>query len=225
MLLRFECRQQTPPPPPPPSLHQQLLQHHGNELRQQSYSPDHRSAGDSLLSLSPTKRSIANHTDWRDSTNSCHPRKPAAVFHGSNPLFLSTGTPEAARFMQRPRDDFMDAADGGALEPQQQQQQEQVHQLRQQQQQQKQQKQQQQKQQKHRQRRLFSSVPDADHQEDEQMIRSLSGQKATPLSLRDIHAFCQSTNLASRITQARFLHREASLDGMSVCLFSLLLVR
>lgn len=44
--------------------------------------------------------------------------------------------------------------------------------------------------------------------EDEELLATYSAQDATPLSLRDIHAFCQSTTASSRMMQARFLHRE-----------------
>ncbi|CAM9933725.1 unnamed protein product [Ectocarpus sp. 4 AP-2014] len=43
---------------------------------------------------------------------------------------------------------------------------------------------------------------------DEELLATLSVQEATPLSLRDIHAFCQSSSVASRVRQAQFLHRE-----------------
>ncbi|CAB1096941.1 unnamed protein product [Ectocarpus sp. CCAP 1310/34] len=43
---------------------------------------------------------------------------------------------------------------------------------------------------------------------DEELLATLSVQEATPLSLRDIHAFCQSSSVASRVRQAKFLHRE-----------------
>ena len=48
---------------------------------------------------------------------------------------------------------------------------------------------------------------------DQELLTSLAAKKATPLSLRDIHAFCQSTSMASRIVQARFLHREVSTEN------------
>lgn len=43
---------------------------------------------------------------------------------------------------------------------------------------------------------------------DEELLATYSALEATPLSLRDIHAFCQSTTASSRMMQARFLHRE-----------------
>lgn len=66
-------------------------------------------------------------------------------------------------------------------------------------------------------RRVFSSVPSAEYhsdeneffsERDEELLQTLGQEAATALSLRDIHALCQSTSSEARILQARFLHRE-----------------
>lgn len=80
-------------------------------------------------------------------------------------------------------------------------------------------------------RRVFSSVP-ADtmisqqqqqqpqqhvHSEvEEELLQSLADKEATPLSLRDIHAFCRSSSPSSRLMQAQFLYREVRLGHWKV---------
>lgn len=62
--------------------------------------------------------------------------------------------------------------------------------------------------------REFSSLPDDDASdgllagEEEAILESLASQPETRLSLLDIHAFGKSTDAASRVAQAQFLHRE-----------------
>lgn len=72
-------------------------------------------------------------------------------------------------------------------------------------------------------RRVFSSVPSAEYhneleffsEQDEELLQALGQQAATALSLRDIHALCQSTSNEARILQARFLHREVRGFGVT----------
>ncbi|CAM9437294.1 unnamed protein product [Choristocarpus tenellus] len=57
-------------------------------------------------------------------------------------------------------------------------------------------------------RRLNTMIASASESEDDDLLRSLSSKETTPLSLRDLHAFCASPDAAAREQQAQFLHRE-----------------